>query len=65
MKIQKNENIKMKMIIICGCWPPSGPPAAKNQVFFNFYVDVGPLESLRRQKVKYFFLIFILRLNAF
>ena len=52
------------MVIICGCWPPSGPPAAKIK-FFDLYVDVGPLESLRRQKVEYSFFIFTLLLNAF
>ena len=65
MKIQQDENMKKEKIIICGYWPPSGPPAATNQVFLILMWMMAPLESLRRQKVKYFFLIFILRLNAF
>ena len=37
-------------IIICRCWPPSGPSAGENQVFDDSYVVVGLLVDLRRQK---------------
>ena len=38
-------------IIICGCWPPSGPSAGENQVFDDSYVVVGLLVDLRRPKI--------------
>ena len=65
MKIQKYANIKWKIILICGCWPPSGPPAAKNQVFLILMWMLAPSKASGGNKSSISFLIFPLLLNAF
>ena len=62
MKIQKYENTKEK---ICGCWPPSGPPAATNQVFLILMWMLAPSKASGGKKSSICFLIFTLLLNAF
>ena len=68
IKIWKFENMKIqkwKIRIICGCWPPSGPPAAKNQVFLILMWMLAPSKASGGKKSSICFLIFTLLLNAF
>ena len=61
IKIWKFENMKIQKwkIIICGCWPPSGPPAAKNQVFLIFMWMLAPSKASGGKKSSIFFDFYI------
>ena len=49
----------MKIYKICGCWPPSGPPAAKNQVFLIIVWMLAPSKASGGKKSSFFFDFYI------
>ena len=67
----KNENTKKMKIqkweirIICGCWPPSGPPAAKNQVFLIFMWMLAPSKASGGKKSSICFFDFYIAFKRF
>ena len=48
-----------------GCWPPSGPPVAKNQVVLIVMWMLAPSKASGGKKSSIWFLICTLLLNAF